>query len=121
MIAAHGSAFGPVIEWVEDQDNVITNETLHRQFGPTGAEPVEDLQEKSEEVRVALLASTESESFDIVLGAAPSGLEALRRLVRRWGLPTGEQRRALLRQNHDPVLIILLCRCLICVLLRPCG
>ena len=32
---------------------------------------------KSEQVHVAFLALTESESFDIVLGAAPSGLEAL--------------------------------------------
>ena len=39
--------------------------------------------EKSEQVRVALSAVTESESVDFVLGAAPSGLEALRRWVRR--------------------------------------
>ena len=28
LIAAYGSAFRPVIEWVEDQDNIITNEAL---------------------------------------------------------------------------------------------
>ena len=102
MIAACGSAFWPVIEWVEDHDNVITNEPLDRQFGPTGAEPVEDVPEKSEQVHVALLALTESESFDIVLGAAPSGLEALRRLVRRWDPLIGGQRRALVRQILVP-------------------
>ena len=48
----------------------------------TTSEPVEDVQEKSEQVHVALRALTESEGFDIVLGA-PSGLEVLRRLVRR--------------------------------------
>ena len=53
----------------EDQDNVTTNEALDRQFGPTGAE--------SEQIHVALL--TDGESFDVVLGAAPSGLDALRR------------------------------------------
>ena len=73
-----------MIEWVEDQDNFITNEALDSLFGPIGAEPVEDFQEKCEHVHVALLALTESESFDIVLGAARSGLEALRRLLRRW-------------------------------------
>ena len=73
LIAAFGSAFRPVIDWVENQDNVITNEALDRQFGPIGAEPVEDIQEKSEQfhvallVHVALLALTESESFDIFL------------------------------------------------------
>ena len=32
LIAACGSAFRPVVEWVEDQDNVITNEAFDRQF-----------------------------------------------------------------------------------------
>ena len=94
MIAAYGSAFWPVIDWVEDQDNVITIEPLDRLFGPTGAEPVEDVQEKSEQVHVAFLELTESESFDVVLGAAPPGLEALRRLVRRWDPLSGGKRRA---------------------------
>ena len=53
LIAACGSAY----------------EALDRQCGPTGAEPVEDAQEKSEQAHVALLALTER--------AAPSGLEAL--------------------------------------------
>ena len=51
---------------------------------------------------MALLALTESESIDIVLGAAPSGLEALRRLVRRWDPLIGGQRRALVRQILVP-------------------
>ena len=59
VIAAYGSAFRPVIECVEDQDNVITNQAFDGQFGPMGAEPVEDVQEKSEQVHVALLALTE--------------------------------------------------------------
>ena len=46
LIATYGSAFLPVIEWVEDQDNVITNEALDGQFGPLGAEPVDDVLKK---------------------------------------------------------------------------
>ena len=65
-------------------------EALDQQFGPLGAEPVGDVQDKSELIHVALLALTESGSFDIVLGAAPPGLEALRRLVRRWILSVEE-------------------------------
>ena len=48
------------------EDQVITNEALDVQFAPTGPEPVEDVQEKSEQVHAALLALTECESFDIV-------------------------------------------------------
>ena len=47
---------------------------------------------------VALLAKTESESFHLVFGALPSGLEALGRLVRRWDPLSG----ALLRQILVP-------------------
>ena len=43
-----------MIEWVEDQDNVITNNALEQQFGPLGEEPVDDVLEKIEQVHVAL-------------------------------------------------------------------
>ena len=86
----------------QDQDNVIRNEALHQQFGPLGPEPVDDVLEKSEQVQVALLALPERETFDIVLGAAPSGLEAPRRVVRRWDPLSGGKRRALLRQILVP-------------------
>ena len=71
-------------------------------IGPLGAEPVDHVQEKSERVHVALLALTESKSFGISLGAAPSGLEALRRSVRRLDLLSGGKRSALLRQIFVP-------------------
>ena len=87
---------------MEDQDNVITIEALDRQFGPIGAEPIEDVQEKSEQGHVAFLALTESESFDIGLGAAPSGLKDLRRLVQHWDPLSGGKRRTPLRQILVP-------------------
>ena len=102
LIDAYGSAFWPVIHWVEDQDNATMNHALKQQFGPLGEEPVDDFQEKSGQVHVALLALKESESFENVLGAAPSGLEALRRLVRRWDPVSGGKRRALLRHILVP-------------------
>ena len=80
----------------------MTNNALEHQFGLLGEELVDDVLEKSEQVNVALRALTESESFDIVLGAPPSGLEALRRLVRRSDLLSGGKRRALLRQILVP-------------------
>ena len=99
LIAAYGSAFRPVIEWVEDQDSVIMNEALDGQFGPIGAEPCGDVQEKSEQIHVALLALTESESFATVLGAAPSGVEVLRRLIRRWDPLSGDEAQSSITTN----------------------
>ena len=46
LMAAYGSAVRPVIEWVEDQDNIFTNEALDQQFGPLGAETVDDVLER---------------------------------------------------------------------------
>ena len=83
----------------KDQDNVITNEAFDQQCVPLRAEPVDDVQEKCEQVHVALLALTESESFDVVLGAAPSGLEPSRLLVRRWDPLIGGKHRAPLRYS----------------------
>ena len=56
-------------------------------------ETVDDVLDTGEQVHVVLLAWTQGESFDIVLGAALSGLEALRRLVRRWDPLSGGKRR----------------------------
>ena len=42
LIAAYGSAFQPVIEWVEHQDDVITCSAVEQQFGPLEEEPVDD-------------------------------------------------------------------------------
>ena len=63
LIAEYRSTFWSVIKWLEDQDNVITNNTLEQQFSPLGEEPAEDVLEKSEQVHVALLALTECEKL----------------------------------------------------------
>ena len=66
LIAAYGSAFRPVIEWVEDQDDIVTNDALEQQFGSLSYEPVDGVLDKNEQVHVALFAVTERESFDVV-------------------------------------------------------
>ena len=45
-----------LIGWVEDQDNVITNNALEPQFGPLSEELVGDVLELSEQFHVALSA-----------------------------------------------------------------
>ena len=69
-----------MIEWMWDQDNVITNDELEQEFGPISDEPLGEIVEWSDHVAPFAL----KERVDIVFGAAPSGLEALRRVVRRW-------------------------------------
>ena len=59
LIAAYGSSFRQVIEWVEDQEATITEQDLDEQFGDTGHEPVEGITERNAQLHVALLALTE--------------------------------------------------------------
>ena len=68
------------MDWVEEQDNVSTNDALEQQIGSLNEDPIDDVLEKTEQTDVAPLALKDGVSFDIVPGAAPSGLEALRRL-----------------------------------------
>ena len=96
LIVAHGSAFGPVIESVEDQDKVVTNESLEQQFGPLGSEPNDDVLEKSEQVHVGLSSgSSEWRKRTALLRQIlvpdrcklqgfPAGLEKKEGLVRRY-------------------------------------
>ena len=103
--AAFGSTFRRVLEWAEDQERPITEDDLEDQFGVEAAAPedrIDDLREKDAQLHVALQALTEGESFDIVLGCAPRGVEALRRLARRWDPSSGGRRRATLKQILVP-------------------
>ena len=101
--AAYGASFRGVLEWAEDQEQAITIEDLEVQFGAEGSEDyVDDIAEKDSQLHVALQALTEGESFDIVLGATPHGVEALRRLIRRWDPASGGRRRVILRQIVQP-------------------
>eukprot|EP00971_Amphidinium_carterae_P280628 5571028-Amphidinium_carterae.1 len=65
-------------------------------------EHVPQLLEKSVQLHTALVALIEGESFDIVMGVGPRGVEALRRLIRRWDPASGGKRRLILRQILVP-------------------
>ena len=101
--AAYGANFRAVLEWAEDQEQPITPEDLEVQFGAEGADDyVDDIEEKDSQLHVALQSLTEGESFDIVLGATPHGIEALRRLIHRWDPASGGRRCVILRQIVQP-------------------
>ena len=63
LIAACGSVFRPLLDWVEDQNDVISNDALEQQFGALSDEFVEDLLEQSEQVHVAHKASMEGQKL----------------------------------------------------------
>ena len=101
--AAYGASFRAVLEWAEDQEGPITSEDLEVQFGAEGADDyVDNIEDKDSQLHVALKFLTEGESFDIVLGATPHSVEALRRLIRRWDPASGGRRRVILRRIVQP-------------------
>ena len=103
VAAAFGEPFRAVLEWSEDMAEEISREALREQFGPDALEEVDKLEEKDSQLHVALQALTEGESYDLVLSAGSgNGVEALRRLVRRWDPASGGKRRALLKQVLNP-------------------
>ena len=52
-----------MLDWIEDQNNVISNDALEQRFGVLSDEFVEDLLEKSEQVHVAHEASMEGQKL----------------------------------------------------------
>ena len=66
-------------------------------------ESVEHLERKANQVYVALISLTDDESNDIVTGAGHgNGLEAWRKLHRRWDPSSGSRKRNLLSAILDP-------------------
>ena len=59
---------------------------------PQGSQSLRTVQQFRPVIEWVEIKMTGSESIDIVLGAASSGLEALRRLVRRWDPLSGGKR-----------------------------
>ena len=93
-----------MLELAEDQDEVITRELFWENSGPDGIDDeVPNLGDKDTQLHVALQNLTEGESYDIVMGSGTkNGVEAFRRLVRRWDPASGGRRRALLGQVLNP-------------------
>eukprot|EP00971_Amphidinium_carterae_P330074 6462928-Amphidinium_carterae.1 len=101
--AAYGSSFKGLLDWVEDQEQTITTQDLAMQFNDVNSpEYIECLEEKDAQLHAALMALTEGEAFDIVLGCASCGSEALRKLIRRFDPSSGGRRRVVLKQILNP-------------------
>ena len=92
------------LEWAETHLTPIDTEAMFKAFGG-GADlidQVEDLQSKDHQLFCVLVQQTEGEANDIVSNSQNRGLEAWRKLVRRWDPLTGGRIRNLLRLVISP-------------------
>ena len=99
IIGNFGEEFRAVLSGSVDSEIKI----VHDQGLVDAYSAVADLVAKSQAVHTMLVGLTTMESQDIVQGAGPGmGLEAWRRLHRRWDASTGKSRLALLNLINNP-------------------
>jgi len=105
IIGVYGEEFRQVLEWALGCDQEVTAEMRDLAFGEGAddADRIPDLDRKVQQVYQALMALTEDESQDVVIGAGSgNGLEAWRKLGRRWDPVVAGRKRALLKQIISP-------------------
>ena len=93
-----------VLECCEEREKSITGEELRRAFGDLAdaLDQVNGLEEKSRELASALQMVTLKEPFAIVVNCGTSGLEAWRRLSRRYDPATASRKRTMLKAVINP-------------------
>ena len=92
------------LEWAAMTAAPITPQLVEQRFG-SEADPtdqVTDLEDKIHQVFAVLMQVTEGEANDIVCNSSGMGLEAWRKLTRRWNPLTGSHLRNLLRHVISP-------------------
>ena len=94
-----------VMEWVDEMDAEIDATAIQGAFGPTNpsVKTVEHIQDINGEFFAVLQSLCEKEAFTIVRSAGKGrGLEAWRKLIKRYDPSTGGRRRAMLRAILNP-------------------
>ena len=102
--SVHGD-FGQAMAWAEDETDPISNASMKTEFGEETPEQetIPDLESKDAQLYAVLQTLCEKEAFTLVRSAGKGkGLEAWRRLCKRFDPSTGGRRRALLRSVLNP-------------------
>ena len=91
-----------VLAWAEDEENVVSMARAQTAFGTGTADAVDSLSDKSSQV-YALQNLLEGEPFMIIRNTDKgNGIEAWRRLTRRYDPSTGAKKSSLLRHILTP-------------------
>lgn len=93
-----------VLEWCEEREKSISSEELSNAFGEKAdvIDQIEGLEEKSRELASALQMVTLKAPFAIVVNCGTGGLEAWRRLSRRYDPATASRKRTMLKAVISP-------------------
>ena len=105
IVSIFGEEFREVLEWALGHEQAITKSDWDNVYGAGGDEidRVENLEHKISQVYQALMSLTEEETQDLVIGAGSgNGLEAWRKINRRWDPIIAGRRNALLKAIIGP-------------------
>ena len=105
IVGVYGEEFRQVLEWALGCDQEVTADMRSAAYGEDADDDdkIPELDRKVQQVFQVLMALTEDESQDIVIGAGSgNGLEAWRKLGRRWDPVVAGRKRALLKQIISP-------------------
>ena len=92
-----------VLTWAEDEENTVSMARAQTAFGTGTADAVDGLSDKSSQVYAALQNLLEGEPFMIIRNTDKgNGIEAWRRLTRRYDPSTGAKKSSLLRHILTP-------------------
>lgn len=92
-----------LLEWAEEAESPLSESDWAAEFGDISGSPVENLDYKVNQLYGALSSLTGDESNEIVTNSGEgNGLEAWRRLHRRWDPSTGGRTRNLLKTIISP-------------------
>ena len=105
IVSIFGEEFRAVLEWSLTQDKEVTRADWDSVFGHSAddLDRVDNLEHKISQVYQALMSLTEEEGQDLVIGAGSgNGLEAWRKVNRRWDPLIAGRRQALLKAIISP-------------------
>jgi len=105
IVGVLGEGFRKVLSWAVEQEDPILHPDWDAEFGTLADEEdrVDGVDEKVNQLYTALTSLTDDDSLDIVVGAgAGNGLEAWRKLHKRWDPSTGGRKRNLLKSIIAP-------------------
>ena len=103
VIGCFGESFRQVLHWCTDQETEITDLEWEVEFGLTSTGPVSEIELKVNQMYTALVGLTEDDSNDLVIGVGSgNGLEAYRKLCRRWDPNLSARKSNLLKQIISP-------------------
>ena len=102
--SVYSQIFGNREEWAAMTAVPITHQLVEQRFGSEAdsTDQVTDMEDKIHQVLVVLMQMAEGEANDIVCNSSGMGLEAWRKLTRRWNLLAGSRLRSLLRLVTSP-------------------